>query len=102
MRQWRPVLSLLRRNRLKKQGLRSKARLRRSRYFAILFMTVRLILFVWRFQVATRSAPRFEALGRRYLVLQLLRVRISRFVVDLLQITVLVGVLYYLLRLHWR
>ena len=66
------------------------------------YATVRLILFVWRFQVATRSAPRFEALGRRYLVLQLLRVRISRFVVDLLQITVLMGVLYYLLRLHWR
>ncbi len=66
------------------------------------YAAVRLIHFVWRFQLATRSAPRLEALGRRYLVLQLLRVRVSRFVVDLAQIAVLVAVLYYLLALHWR
>ncbi len=66
------------------------------------YATVRLIHFVWRFQLATQSAPRLEALGRRYLVLQLLRVRFGRFVPDLVQITVLAVVLYYLLRLHWR
>lgn len=66
------------------------------------YATVRLISFVWRFEVAMRSAPRLEALARRYLVLQLLRVRISRFVVDLLQIAVLVVVLGYLIRLHWQ
>lgn len=66
------------------------------------YATVRLIQFVWRFELATRSAPRIEALGRRYLTLQLLRVRISRFVVDLAQVAVLAIVLYCLIRLHWR
>ena len=65
------------------------------------YATVRMISFVWRFEVAMRSSPRLEALARRYLVLQLLRVRISRFTVDLLQIAVLGVVLGYLIRLHW-
>ncbi len=66
------------------------------------YAVVRLIHFVWRFELATRSAPRIEALGRRYLTLQLLRVRVSGFVIDLAQIAVLVVVLYCLIRLHWR
>lgn len=66
------------------------------------YAAVRLIQFVWRFELATRSAPRIEALGRRYLTLQLLRVRVSRFVLDLAQIAVLAFLLYYLIRLHWR
>ncbi|HUU81893.1 MAG TPA: hypothetical protein VM243_00190 [Phycisphaerae bacterium] len=66
------------------------------------YATVRLVNFVWRFQLATRSAPRLEAMARRYLVLQVLRVRISRFALDLLHIALLVLVLGWLIRLHWH
>jgi hypothetical protein len=63
---------------------------------------VRLGHFIWRFQMTTRAAPRIEAMLRRYLVAQLLRVRISRFGVDLLQVAGLSGLLGYLLWLHWQ
>ena len=64
------------------------------------YALVRSVNFVWRWQLATRTATGVEALGRRYLVVQLLRLPIRRFTLDLLQILVLVAVLAYLLWLH--
>jgi hypothetical protein len=64
------------------------------------YVVVRLVNFVVRWQVSMRSTRRAEALARRYLVLQALRVRISRFVVELLQIAALVVVLAWLIHLH--
>ncbi len=58
--------------------------------------------FVLRWRMATTAAGRTEALARRYLVVQLLRVRLRRFAFDFLQLAVLIGVLAYLLWLHWH
>ena len=62
---------------------------------------VRLVQFFWRWQIVTRSAPRAEALARRYLMVQFLRVRTSRFALDLLTIAALLAVLAWLISLHW-
>ena len=66
------------------------------------YTVVRTVNFVLRWQLATRSAGRAEAIARRYLALQLLRVRIRRFAPDLLEVGVLLVVLGYLLWLHWQ
>jgi hypothetical protein len=66
------------------------------------YTVVRMVNFVWHWQLATRSAGRAEAIARRYLVVQVLRLRIRRFVLDLLEVGVLLVVLGYLLWLHWQ
>jgi len=66
------------------------------------YVTVRAVSFVWRWQLAMGSARRWEATTRRYLVVQLLRVRLHRSVLDLLQIAVLAVVFCYLIWLHWQ
>jgi hypothetical protein len=64
--------------------------------------TVKLVNFVWRWQLATRRASRHEALLRRYLFLTLLRVRLRRFWLDALQILLLCVVLFGLVWVQTR
>ncbi|MHC4064937.1 MAG: hypothetical protein ACYSUQ_04805 [Planctomycetota bacterium] len=66
------------------------------------YMVVRLANFIWRWQLASGSARRWESMARRYLVVQFLRIRVRRFVVDLLQLSVLAVVFAYLVWLHWQ
>jgi len=66
------------------------------------YVVVRTVNSIWRWQSATQSAPKWEAAARRYVVTQLLRVRLRRFALDLLQIGAAAGVLACLIWLHSR
>ena len=66
------------------------------------YVVVRTLNFIWRWQLATGSAPRLEGLLRRYLVVSVLRLRVRRFVFELGQVFLLIGVLSYLAWLHGR
>jgi len=66
------------------------------------YIVVRMVNFVLRWQLATEAAPRWEALVRRYLTVQLMRLRVRRFLFELGQVAVLAAVFGYLLLLHWR
>lgn len=66
------------------------------------YVAVRTVNLIWRWQLATGSADRLEGLLRRYLVASVLRVRVRRFVFELGQVFLLIGVLSYLVWLHWR
>jgi len=63
---------------------------------------VRLVRFLWRWQLSGRAASRGELLARRYVVVQILRLRVSRFLLDLIEIVVLLGLLGWLICLHGR
>lgn len=67
---------------------------------ACTYVVVRAGGFIWRWQIATDDAERPEALVRRYLVALLLRSRVRRFWIELVQIAILVVVLVLVIRLH--
>ena len=64
------------------------------------YTVVRLIQAIWRWRAATLAADRPEALLRRWVELSVLRVRVRRFTLGVLQIAVLAGILMYLLWLQ--
>lgn len=64
------------------------------------YVVFRTANFVIQWQAAIASARKPEAILRRYLAVQFLRVRVRRFAFDLLQVAVLVAVLGYLVWLH--
>ena len=66
------------------------------------YTVVRTMHAIWNWQSASAAAPRMEALARRYLVMHLLRIRVRRFVFELVQIAGLIVVLVYVIQLHWR
>ncbi len=65
------------------------------------YAVVKTVNFALRWQAKTSAARRAEAVARRYLVVQFLRLRIRRFTLDLLQVAALLVILSYLLWLHW-
>ena len=66
------------------------------------YCVVRLAVFIWRFQSLGVDDPRGLGLLRRYLIVQVLRVRITRFTADLLQIGALLVIVVLLVNRHWR
>jgi hypothetical protein len=64
------------------------------------YVTVRLVTFIWRWQLNVQSAERPEALVRRYAVTLFLRVRLRRFWFDFLQIGTMLAALIYIVMLH--
>ncbi|MCK4659859.1 MAG: hypothetical protein KAV82_10100 [Phycisphaerae bacterium] len=64
------------------------------------YSVIRLIQSIWRWRIGGLAAGRHETLLRRWVELSLLRVRIRRFVFDVLQIVLLAAILIYLLWLH--
>ncbi len=66
------------------------------------YSLIRLIHFVWRWQAAMESGRRSEVLARRYLVIQILRLRISRFALDLVELGALLLLLAWVIHLHWK
>ncbi len=66
------------------------------------YATARLITFIWRLGRVDAADPRSHVLLRRYLVVQLLRLRVGRFAWDLTVIAALLMVLVSLVLRHWR
>lgn len=65
-----------------------------------IYLVVRTIGFVVAWREGLRSADRAEVVLRRYLVVQLLRARLHRFLPDLLEAAALIGILFYVIWLH--
>ncbi len=61
---------------------------------------VRLVLFIWRWRARRLTAGRREAMLRRWVELSALRIRTTRFSLDVLQIVFLSTILAYLLSLQ--
>ena len=66
----------------------------------VVYSGVRLALFVWRCHDACSSVPRHGGVIWRYSSVLLLRIRMSRFVSDLMAIVVLACVAAWLIWLH--
>ncbi len=64
--------------------------------------TIRLIVFIWRWQGTMNAGWMGSALLRRYATVLLLRLRFRAFAYELSVIGALTLVLALLLRLHWR
>jgi len=64
------------------------------------YCVVKLISFLWRWH-RFDSRYRWAPLVRRYVVVQLLRIRVRRFVLDFLQIAALALILILLVSRHW-
>ena len=64
------------------------------------YAIVRIAASLWRWSSYLAPARREAMVLQRYIVLQLLRLRPHRFAFDLVQITVLLGLLAYLVWLH--
>lgn len=65
-----------------------------------IYATVRMVTSVWRWHQHLSPARRSAALARHYLVLHLLRIRVHRFTLELVQIVVLAAVFGYVVYLH--
>jgi len=65
------------------------------------YVVVRTVSLISRWQVGGRSADDRETILRRYITALLLRSRMRRFFMEFVQIGVLVGVLGYVLYLHY-
>jgi hypothetical protein len=65
------------------------------------YVTVRLVAFIWQWQGFGRGGQVGSALLRQYLIVLLLRIRLRRFVYELMVIGGLAAVLVLLLRMHW-
>lgn len=63
--------------------------------------TVRLISSIWRWQGLGKGGPRTQALFRRYVLIQLARVRFRRFWWDFVTIAMLAFIFILLVRWHW-
>jgi hypothetical protein len=66
------------------------------------YMVVKLACFMWRWQSFGADDPRGVGLLRRYLIVQLLRTRLRRFMPDVAAIGVLLIVLLLLIGAHWQ
>lgn len=63
-------------------------------------VVLHLATYVWQWRAARQSADRGEAMLRRYLETVILRSRLRRFWLDLMEIAVLAGVFAYVVGLH--
>jgi hypothetical protein len=74
------------------------------RYALVLICTVYAALQIasslWGWHRYLTPSRRETAVLRQYVILQLLRLRVRRFIPDVIQIVLLLGVLGYLVRLH--
>ena len=65
------------------------------------YLGIRVFNFADQVLSSTASAGRRQAMALQYLVIQLLRIRVRRFALDLVQVAVLLVVFAYVLSLHW-
>ena len=74
------------------------------RYALVMICTVYTVLQIghtlWGWHVYLTPSRRQTAALRQYIIVQLLRMRIGRFIPDLIKIVVLTGLLAYLVWLH--
>lgn len=68
--------------------------------FGMNYAALRTVHAIWCWQTWGTGASKWEAMGRRYLEVQLLRIRVRRFARDLLEIAGLCGVLLVLISQH--
>lgn len=66
------------------------------------YATFNLISAIWHWRGFVGGSARSAVMFRRYVILQLLRVRIHRFTPDLIAIAALSLVLALLIARHWR
>ena len=66
-----------------------------------IYATLQLASTLWHWHIYLSPSKRETAVLRHYLLLQLMRLRVHRFVFELLGIVILVGVLAYVVRLHY-
>jgi hypothetical protein len=68
--------------------------------FATAYTLIGIGQFAWQWRRDSAAAGRGEALMRRYLIVQFLRIKTRRFLWDLLEIAALLAVLFYLVGRH--
>ncbi len=64
------------------------------------YSVIRLMLFIWRWQADSLAAGRHEARLRQWVEVSVLRVRMRRFTLSVLQIALLTAILGYVIWLQ--
>lgn len=64
------------------------------------YSVIRLMLFIWRWRADSLAARRHEALLRQWVEVSVLRVRMRRFTLSVLQIALLTAILGYVIWLQ--